>query len=112
MTKQPDATFHNGGLKATIWKNESKNGQYYSTKLSRSYQDKEGEWQETNYLRENDLLHSGRLLTRAHDHIQEQKQERGRTKTGNPEQSKSDRKADFAEQRTSPAQNHGQGQSR
>lgn len=99
MTKQPDATFRDGSLKATIWRNEGENGQYFSTKLSRSYQDQEGNWQETSNLRDGDLLRGGSLLGRSHEYVREQKQAQSQSQSRSEEREDS-RKADFQAKRS------------
>jgi hypothetical protein len=35
------------GLRATVWKNQGKNGDYYTVQLSRSFRDKKGNWKDT-----------------------------------------------------------------
>ena len=50
--KKPNAPIHTvrvGGVKATVWQNEGKDGtNFYSTTIVRCYRDDEGNWQETN----------------------------------------------------------------
>lgn len=43
---KPAAQFRDGRLKATLWRNESENGAFYSTDIVRSYKDKEDNWQD------------------------------------------------------------------
>ena len=48
MTKQkPVHKIDLNGLRATIWKNQGKNGDYYTVQLSRSFRDKKGKWKDT-----------------------------------------------------------------
>lgn len=110
MTKQPDATFRDGGLKATIWRNESENGHFFSTNLSRSYRDDEGQWHETTNLREGDLLRGGSLLSRSHEYVREQKQAQSQSQTREEPRDKS--KADFQAERRSNGQTPGQDRGR
>ncbi|MEX2206688.1 MAG: hypothetical protein WEF50_10720 [Myxococcota bacterium] len=35
------------GLRASIWKNEGKNGAYFTVQLSRSFRDSKGKWKDT-----------------------------------------------------------------
>jgi hypothetical protein len=35
------------GLRATVWKNQGKNGDYYTVQLSRSFRDKKGKWKDS-----------------------------------------------------------------
>ena len=64
---QPAAKFRLGYVTATVWKN----GDFYSTVLSRSY--KEGEdWKDTDQLASGDLMNAVRVLQRAEDYISRQ----------------------------------------
>jgi hypothetical protein len=64
---QPAAKFRLGYVTATVWKN----GDFYSTMLSRSY--KEGEdWKDTDQLASGDLMNAVRVLQRAEDYISRQ----------------------------------------
>lgn len=72
--QRPADTLRQGPLKATIWKNESENGPLFNTTISRTYQDKEGVWQETSTMREKDLLPMGELGRTAFQRVNELKQ--------------------------------------
>jgi hypothetical protein len=64
---QPAAKFRLGYVTAIVWKN----GDFYSTVLSRSY--KEGEdWKDTDQLASGDLMNAVRVLQRAEDYISRQ----------------------------------------
>lgn len=53
--QRPATTIRAGGIKATVWENQTKDGNtYYSVSLSRSYKDGE-EWKETNSYYRDDL---------------------------------------------------------
>jgi len=58
------AEFRPGYVKATVWKN----GDFYSTVLSRSYEDGEN-WKDTDQLANGDLMNAVRVLQRAEDYI-------------------------------------------
>ena len=48
MSKQkPVHKIDLNGLRATVWKNQGKNGDYYTVQLSRSFRDKKGNWKDT-----------------------------------------------------------------
>jgi phage regulator Rha-like protein len=48
MTKQkPAHKIDLNGLRATVWKNTGKKGDYFTVQLSRSFRDKKGNWKET-----------------------------------------------------------------
>lgn len=68
MSNKPADTIRDGAIKATIWKNTSDNGDFYSVDLSRGY--KQGDdWKETTSLTGTDVLRGARLLERAYDRI-------------------------------------------
>lgn len=52
---KPEAKFKAGGVSATIWKNQSANGEFATVTLSKSYMDKDKNWKETNSYNINDL---------------------------------------------------------
>jgi hypothetical protein len=64
---QPAAKFRLGFVTATVWKN----GDFFSTVLSKSYKDGE-EYKDTDQLASGDLLNAAKVLTRAEDFIAEQ----------------------------------------
>lgn len=41
---KPEATFQSGNMKAVVWKNDGKNGPFYSIALSRPYKVGDGQW--------------------------------------------------------------------
>jgi hypothetical protein len=63
----PAAKFRLGYVTATVWKN----GDFYSTVLSRSYKDGE-DWKDTDQLSSGDLMNAVRVLQRAEDYISRQ----------------------------------------
>jgi hypothetical protein len=62
-----------GVLQATIWRNHSEKGNWYSVNLTRSYKVNEG-WRETDALGQDDLLPAAKLLDMADSWITHQKQ--------------------------------------
>lgn len=66
---QPEAEFRINGVKAVVWKNETRNGHMFNTTLVRVYKDAEDEWQETHSLGRDDLLAAGKVLDEAHSFI-------------------------------------------
>ncbi|MDF1816416.1 MAG: hypothetical protein P1V20_29720 [Verrucomicrobiales bacterium] len=53
--QRPETSFRAGGVKATVWSNQTKDGNtYFSVSLSRSYKDGD-EWKETNTYYRDDL---------------------------------------------------------
>lgn len=73
--KQPETTLREGLLKATIWRNERERGAFFSTQYARSYKDEQGQWHDTNQMRESDHLPLRHLAGRAHDRVTTLKQE-------------------------------------
>ena len=62
-----------GGVKATVWLNQSNEGRsYHSISVSRSYQAEGGEWKETNSYRRDDLPRVEYAVRKAFDFIIEQ----------------------------------------
>lgn len=71
--KNRPTNLREGLLNLAIFKNETEHGHSYSSKLTRSYRDDEGQWQETPHLRESDHLPASNLFQRGHDYIREDK---------------------------------------
>ena len=64
MTKQsnkPVETIRDGSLKATIWKNSSEKGAFYSADLARTYQDAAGNYQDAHSFTGAELIQIARL---------------------------------------------------
>ena len=53
--RKPAFTLRDGALKATVWKNESEKGPWFSVDFSRGYRTKDG-WRDTSSMRGDDLL--------------------------------------------------------
>lgn len=53
--RKPAFTLRDGTLKATIWKNESEKGPWFSVDFTRGYR-KGDQWQDTTSMRGDDLL--------------------------------------------------------
>lgn len=70
-TNRPIAKHRDGPLETAIWKRETDKGPVYNTERSRSYQDKDGNWQRTNVIPERDLLRAARLDEKAYETIQD-----------------------------------------
>lgn len=58
-----------GRLRATIWKQESDKGPWYTVVLTRSYQDQQGEWHSAQSFGRDDLLVVAKLCDQAHTWI-------------------------------------------
>ena len=70
---KPEKKIRAGPISATIWKNvNSKEGKTFeirSVNLERGYQDKNGNWKNTNYLRLNDLPRAKLVLEEAYRYL-------------------------------------------
>ncbi len=58
-----------GNLQATIWRNTSEKGNWYSVVPSRSYKNGDDQWRETDALGQDDCLTMAHLLKQAFDWI-------------------------------------------
>ena len=66
MDKQkPVKKYFAGMVTAAIWRNEGKNGAFYSVTLTRRYKDGE-DWRDTSSLRRFDLLKAAQVIIRAY----------------------------------------------
>ncbi len=64
-----------GRVEAAVWDRDLEEGRkVYSVTLQRSYQDKEGQWQRTSSLDENDLLPAAKALDECYVFIQKDRQ--------------------------------------
>lgn len=65
--KQPEATLRDGDIKASIWRNESKDGAYHSTSFARTYTDKDGNPRDAQSFSGTDLLKLSELSRQAYN---------------------------------------------
>ena len=72
QNKPVDTIRERGGLKATIWKNSSPKGNFYSIEISRTYRTEQG-YGNSRSFNDSDLLVVARLAQKAHDRIGELK---------------------------------------
>jgi hypothetical protein len=70
--QRPAQTIRYGRLKATIWRQESDKGPWYSTVLSRTYRDQAGNWHSSGSFGLDDLLVTAKLADQAHSWIHQQ----------------------------------------
>ena len=61
-----------GVLKATVWRQESDKGPWYSVVLSRGYQDQNGQWQSSHSFGRDNLLLVAKLCDHVHSWIYQQ----------------------------------------
>ena len=67
---RPARTLQDGALKASLWKNHSKNGAFYSVTFSRTYRDDNGNYHDSSSFSGTDLLKLSRLAARAYEDTQ------------------------------------------
>ncbi|MEW8026902.1 MAG: hypothetical protein AB2809_12300 [Candidatus Thiodiazotropha sp.] len=66
-TKQrPVETLRDGALKASIWRNESENGVFFSVTFARTYRDNDGDLNDTDSFSGSQLLRLSRLADKAY----------------------------------------------
>jgi hypothetical protein len=66
---KPVDTIRDGSLKATIWANFGEKGTFYSVQFTRSYQDAENNYHDTDSFSGSQLLRIARLAHIAYDEI-------------------------------------------
>lgn len=76
---KPVETHRDGRLTAAIWTNPGEHGPIYNATLTYSYQNKDGNWRDTNSIPGNQLLKAARLNEMAYASIARFK-EQDRTK--------------------------------
>ncbi|MDH5721909.1 MAG: hypothetical protein OEY94_01125 [Alphaproteobacteria bacterium] len=83
-SKTPQETLRDANLKASIWRNESEQGSYFTTTLARTYKDEQGNYRDTNSFGQNDLLRLAELSRSAYNRVNEIKREEFRDKRQAP----------------------------
>ncbi len=73
----PEHKVHYGRVDVAVWRRQAEGHTWYSFSLSRSYKDKDEQWQRTSSLDEEDLLPAALALQEAYAWSQAQRQ-RGR----------------------------------
>lgn len=63
------------GVRAKIWRNSNKNGAWFNVNFVRTYQDEEGELQDSDSFSRDDLLPLAYAVNKAFDHIMDQNDE-------------------------------------
>ncbi|WP_300016426.1 hypothetical protein [uncultured Roseobacter sp.] len=71
--KTPVERLRDGNIKASVWENTHEKGAHHSVTFSRSYQDKEGQYRDTQSFGQNDLLKLSRLAEKSYDAIRERR---------------------------------------
>ena len=87
---QPEKKFRAGAISATVWQNQGqskKTGEevtYRTISLQRGYQDNNGQWQNTNSFRINDLPRAAVVIKQAYEYIVTARQQESTAITEEP----------------------------
>jgi len=72
---RPGDVLRDGALKAVIWRNQGAQGDYYTTRLSKTYTDRNGNFQDGQSFSKSDLPKLGILATKAYERIGDMQRE-------------------------------------
>jgi hypothetical protein len=75
--QEKPVNFKVGRVRASVWKNESDAGPWYSVSFSRLYKDKEGKWQDGTSFSREDLPLLIKAADQAHTHLYQDRPEAG-----------------------------------
>ncbi len=64
---KPVETIRDGAIKAAIWKNQGEKGDFYSVRITRTYQDPEGNYHDSDGFSGTELLKVAHVATKAYD---------------------------------------------
>jgi len=78
-SRPPAAKVSFGSVQASIWRNSSERGDYYTVTFDRRYQDKDDQWKSSNSYGPTDLLALQKVADMALDKVLELQQGRRRT---------------------------------
>lgn len=75
MATKPEVKFKSGGVTATVWSNtifneggENGSGSFFNVVISKSYKDKNDQWQESNSLKVADIPKALLVLQKAYEY--------------------------------------------
>lgn len=68
-TNMPLRKFRAGAVTATVWNNQSAEGEFKTVSFERGYKDKDGNWQNTGTLRVSDLPRASLVLQKAYEYL-------------------------------------------
>ena len=74
-TRGPEDTLRDGRNKATIWRNEGKDRDYFTTDFAQTYKDEDGKLKDKHNFGEKDLLSIAELARQAHHRVKELRRE-------------------------------------
>ena len=73
---RPADVIRDGALKATIWENDGEKGPYFTTKLAKTYEDRDGKLRDTDGFSSGDLLRVSELAREAYARTRSLRRER------------------------------------
>lgn len=71
----PEKTIRDGSLKATIWRNQGKERDFFTTDFAKTYEDKDGNPKDSRSFGAKDLLGLSELAREAHHEVKEMRRE-------------------------------------
>lgn len=98
---KPAHTARYGAIKCTIWRNDSRNGPFFATVITRSYKDGE-DWRESPSFGQEDLPTVAKAALDAHSWVREQLE--SEREAGNARPNREDSQAKPQRQRTAARQ--------
>ena len=75
VSRTPDYKVHYGRVRVAVWRREMDGRTGFSVSLTRSYRDKQEQWQRTTSLDEEDLLPAAKALDDSYTWIQRQRRQ-------------------------------------
>lgn len=66
---RPVASFKQGGVEVSVWRNPTEKGEMYNTTIRNSYKDESGQWKETTSFSPTDLAVISQLTSQAFQEI-------------------------------------------
>lgn len=91
-TNRPETTLRDGNLKATVWRQQGKDRDFFTTDFAKIYEDKDGNLKDSRSFSEKDLLGISELARQAHNQVKDLRKEafrEQRQEGGNRSQSRS-----------------------
>ena len=74
-SNRPEKTLRDGSLKATVWRQQGKERDFFNTTFAKTYEDENGELKDSQNFGEKDLLGISELARQAHNEVKELRRE-------------------------------------
>ncbi len=75
QSNRPETTLRDGNLKATVWRQQGKDRDFFTTDLAKTYEDKDGNLKDSRSFGEKDLLGIAELARQAHNQVKDLRRE-------------------------------------